>query len=134
MNRTLPIALLTMLAGSLIIALPDTGPRLFSFSAEHGPSLTDTIGIVVVLGGFALIPLRLVQRRSALTAALTASPGRLALFAFVLGTGLGLLVASVFSDFWWWWLVGALLQLGCWVALVIAADKRVGQSRSEGPR
>lgn len=125
MKRMLPIALLTMLAGSVIIALPDTGPRLFSFSAEHGPSLTDAVGIVVLLGGFALIPLRLVRRRAAVAAALVASPSRLAALAFVFGTGLGLLVASVFSDFWWWWLIGGLLQVGCWIALVVVADRGV---------
>jgi hypothetical protein len=124
MKRTLPVSLLIMLAGSLIIALPDTGPRLYSFSTEHGPSLTDAAGIAVLLSGFSLIPIRLVRRRAAVGAKLMANPVWLAVLAFVFGTGLGLIVASVFSDFWWWWLIGGLLQVGCWIALVGLADGR----------
>ena len=39
-----------ILAGScVLVALPDSGERLFSINKDHGPSLTDTIGIIILL-------------------------------------------------------------------------------------
>jgi hypothetical protein len=35
--------------GVVIVALPDTGPRIVSFSEAHGPSLLDGIGSILVI-------------------------------------------------------------------------------------
>ena len=36
--------------GLVTILLPDTGPRLFSLSEAHGPSLIDSVGVLLLLG------------------------------------------------------------------------------------
>lgn len=49
-----------------IIALPDLGPRLFSLSPGHGPSLLDLIGIVALVAGWAVLDVATWQRRRSL--------------------------------------------------------------------
>jgi len=48
MKRSFWISLLVLLAGIVLIALPDTDQRLFSLNSHHGPSLPDAIGVVLV--------------------------------------------------------------------------------------
>lgn len=117
-------ALLTGI-GAVLIALPDTGPRLFAFSGEHGPGLVDGMGIVALLAGFGVLLVAIVRRRGKIARSLGAQPWRLAVLAFMAGTGTGMLLAGVFTDFWWWWLVGATLVQVFWMALfVLAIDDR----------
>ena len=107
--------------GAVLIALPDTGPRLFAFSGEHGPGLVDGLGIVALLGGFAILLAAIVRRRALIGRRLSAQPLRLAVLAFMAGTGTGLTLAGVFTDFWWWWLVGMTLMQIFWIALLVIA-------------
>lgn len=111
--------------GAVLIALPDTGPRLVEFSGEHGPGLVDGFGIVALLAGFLVLLAAIVRRRKAVGRRLAAQPWRLAVLAFMAGTGTGMLLAGVFTDFWWWWLVGMTLTQVFWVALfMLAVDDR----------
>jgi hypothetical protein len=103
-------------AGVGIVALPDSGPRLFSLSVEHGPSLVDTPGIVLVVAGW-LALLASAPRAEALQW-LREHRGCV---GFAAGGGTGLLVASVVSGFGWWWLVGAALLAGVQVAAFAGA-------------
>lgn len=117
--------------GAVLISLPDTGPRLFAFSGEHGPGLVDGLGIMGLLAGFVVLLVAIVRRRTAIGRKLVAQPLRLAALAFMAGTGTGLLLAGVFTDFWWWWLIGMTLVQIFWMALFVLA---VADSGSTGMR
>lgn len=41
--------------GLVILVIPDTGPRLFSISREHGPSTLDLVGIAILIGGWLIL-------------------------------------------------------------------------------
>ncbi|MQA87436.1 MAG: hypothetical protein GEV03_23115 [Streptosporangiales bacterium] len=90
--------------GVAVIALPDSGPRLVSISAAHGPSLQDTLGIVALLAG-AGAPWWFIWRGRGRLADTTG--GTQVALAFTAGLGLGLLLASVAADFGAWWAIGA---------------------------
>ena len=111
------------LAGSVLIALPDTGPALVTMSGEHAPGLVDSAGALLVLAGFGVLLSVIVRRRQTVISYLSMRPGRLAAVTFLGGTGLGLTLAGVFTDFWWWWLIGALLMQACWLALWALASQ-----------
>lgn len=57
-----------------------------------------------------------------------ASPVAYGAMAFIAGLGVGLLIASAFSDFFWWWLVGAALVGGVTLGMVLlaASDEKQG--------
>jgi hypothetical protein len=90
--------------GVALIALPDTGPRLLTFSGAHGPGLLDTVGVVLLLVGTAFLWRHLWLRRAAFT---PLHP----LWTFIAGLGAGLVIASVLGDFGAWWAVGAAVLL-----------------------
>lgn len=105
MRRALLAWLSLSLVGALLIARPDTGPRLISFSAAHGPSALDAAGIMIALAGYAWFLLAAWGARHPIAAMLHGLRG--AAVAFALGLGAGLVVASVASDFAGWWAMGA---------------------------
>jgi hypothetical protein len=117
--RVWPLALWLVLTGvgATLIALPDTDDRLITFSGEHGPSLLDSIGAIVLLIAFGLLLAGILRGRAAIAERLRSRPPQLAGLAFLGGLGLGMLIAGVFTDFWWWWLVGAGLMQMLWFAL-----------------
>jgi nitrate reductase gamma subunit len=123
-QRAIPWSLAIWLAssavGGLVIALPDTGPRLFSLSEAHGPSLVDGAGIAIVLGGYAWF-LRTLVRHRATAKHLPTSHATLLGLAF--GLGLGLVIASVASDFGQWWAVGAFLAFAAQVILALLVQR-----------
>lgn len=49
MKRSFWICCCCILAGCLLLAIPDADERLFSFNPEHGPSLADLTGIVILV-------------------------------------------------------------------------------------
>lgn len=53
MRRVLLIGLPLIVGGVIVVALPDSGPRLFSLSRRHGPSFVDASGIALLLAGVA---------------------------------------------------------------------------------
>jgi hypothetical protein len=77
------------------------GLVLVPISLGHGLSLVDSVALVPLLAGTGLLLGGLWQRRQRLDAALTRRPWSARAGAFVIGLGLGLLVASVFAFFWW---------------------------------
>ena len=96
---------LCSLVGVILIALPDRGARLFSFSPAHGPSLVDGIGVIILAAGWAVPLLEIWKARALLEARASRRGSRLAWF--MTGVGAGLLVASVFGQFEGWWAIGA---------------------------
>ncbi|MEU2615348.1 hypothetical protein ABZ570_27795 [Micromonospora sp. NPDC007271] len=69
-RSSVPRRILVWLVGSaavgLLIALPDSGPRLFSFSRTHGPSLVDLLGMVVAVVAWLPVVWLIWRHRSAL--------------------------------------------------------------------
>ena len=97
------------------------GPVLVPISEGHGLSRVDSVALVPLLAGTALLTGGLWQRRQALDAALTRRAWLARAGVFTAGLGLGLLVASVFSFFWWWAIGAALLSAAVLAAAVVAA-------------
>ena len=107
--------------GAAIIALPDRGPRLVSFSRAHGPGVVDAVGIVVMLAGWAVFLVVLWRRRDRLARRMTT--GRGLVVAFAIGLGLGLAIASAGVDYPYWWAIGAMLLVGVQLVLGYLAGR-----------
>jgi hypothetical protein len=65
-GRRLAIWLVGSAVGVGILAWPDTGPRVVSFSEDHGPSFVDAIGILVLVAAWLPLASLLWTRRSLL--------------------------------------------------------------------
>jgi hypothetical protein len=98
------IGCILMILGAIIISLPDNDQRLFSISHEHGPSLIDFIGILIILLGYFLIIIRIWRHKKNLRKYFETKVFRILLF--ISGLGTGLLIASVAGDFKQWWIIG----------------------------
>lgn len=96
-----------------IIALPDLGPRLFSLSPGHGPSLLDLIGIVALVAGWAVLDVATWQRRRRLPLTL----GTWAVIAVVGAVAAGIVLWSVLGDRGNWWVVGAIVLAALQLAM-----------------
>lgn len=92
--------------GVVTISLPDNDDsRLFSFSASHGPSLVDGIGIVTLLLGWLLLITPIWKKRKVISSISGTSIMNSGLFLGGISTGL--VIASVMSDIEYWWAIGA---------------------------
>ncbi len=92
--------------GAAIVALPDTGPRIFSLSQDHGPSAPDLLGVVIILATWLPVPVLLCSRHRPFRGA----AGRLALALVVLG--LAALAVTIRFDLGAWYLVPVALLVG----------------------
>jgi hypothetical protein len=101
--------------GAAVVALPDRGPRVVSFSRAHGPGVVDAVGIAVMLTGWVVFLVALWRRRQRI--ALRANTPRGLAVAFVLGLGAGLVVASVAADVSYWWVIGVACLVGAQLAM-----------------
>ncbi|TJY40847.1 hypothetical protein E5161_17060 [Cohnella pontilimi] len=104
MELQLIIGFILMILGAIIISCPDNNQRLFSISHEHGPSLLDFIGILILLFGYFFIIIRIWKYQKNLRKYFETKIFRILLFMSGLGTGL--LIASVAGDFKQWWIIG----------------------------
>ena len=107
--------------GVAIVALPDDGPRIVSFSEAHGPSALDALGIGFLLVGWAAFVAALWRRRERVAA--RAGTGWALGGPFALGLGAGLVIASAASDYPHWWVVGASVLLVVQVLAAYAAAR-----------
>ena len=106
MNKVVVIVSLILL-GIFIVALPDSDIRLFSISKDHGPSLQDSIGLIILLFGYLWFIKLLWNRREKVFKYKNSTIFNLSLF--LSGTGLGLVIASVLNDFGYWWIYGVVM-------------------------
>jgi hypothetical protein len=97
------------------------GPVLVPISPGHALSVLDSIALVPLLIGAALLYGGLWQRRRRLIEAVHLSPGMGSVGIFIAGLGLGFLLASAFSSFFWWWAIGAVLFLAMMIVTLIVA-------------
>jgi len=88
------------LVGAVLMALPDNNDRVLTFTEDHGPALVDTVGMLLVVAGFAayVAALVLARRRVRRADALVALVGYLG--------GTALTAWSVSTDTGWWWALG----------------------------
>ncbi len=91
------------LLGVAVIALPDTGPRVVTFSETHGPSALDAVGVVLLLAAWVPVPVVLVRRRRLVRPAVWRAAAGATLLA---GAAL---VFAIRSDLPWWWVPGIAL-------------------------
>ena len=94
-----------------IFALPARleGPVLVRISALHAISVVDALAVGLLLGASTLSYAGLWRGRLRLLAIVHRYPGRSLVVGVAAGAGLGLLLASAFSDFAEWWAIGAVL-------------------------
>ena len=104
-----PLGLTALALGLLAVPRGLEGPVLLPISPGHALALLDTVAVVPLLAGTSWLYAGLWQRRGRLTQRLCAAPASSSLGLLVAGFGLGLLLASVLSQFFWWWAVGAVL-------------------------
>lgn len=126
-----PLGCLALMAvGLAVLAVPTRleGPSLLVISAGHALSLVDVVGILPLLAGASWLHSGLWSRRAVLKAWLRERPAVAGGYLFAAGLGLGLLLASAFSDFFWWWAIGALLFGVMHVPLVTAALRQQNHS------
>jgi hypothetical protein len=91
--------------GLVTISVPDTGPRLFSLSEAHGPSLVDSMGVLFLVAGWAVLDIATWRRRRLRSLRREA----LLLMATVGTAAVALVLWSVLGDHGAWWIVGAVL-------------------------
>jgi hypothetical protein len=92
-------------SGARDYLLPDTGPRLFSLSEAHGPSLIDSVGVLLLLAGWAVLDIAAWRRRRGLSLRREV----LLLMATAGIAAVALVLWSVLGDRGAWWIVGAVL-------------------------
>jgi hypothetical protein len=109
MNKTL-LLLLVISIGIVIVALPDSDARLFSISKEHGPSLQDAVGLILILLPYVILLMHAWRQREKVLKHKNSKWFKTSLFLF--GLGSGLLIASVLSDYSYWWVYGIILLVG----------------------
>lgn len=107
--------------GVLLIAAPDSGPRVLSFSGAHGPGVVDLAGVVAACVGNAAPWWYIARHRARVAALPTAARGVL---WFTAGVGTGLVIASVFADFAAWWAVGTAAIVALQVTMFAVVCRR----------
>jgi hypothetical protein len=115
-GRGLAVWVTLSLAGLAVIALPDDGRRLVSFSEGHGPSAVDVAGIIVLVLGWLAFVAPLWTARSAIE-------HRGALIVLV-AVGAPLVVWSVATDSGAWWVLGVVLLSCAQIAAGLTAMRR----------
>ncbi len=105
--------------GGLVVALPDSGERVFSFSETHGPSPLDLVGMAVLVGSWLPVAVLLPSLwRTARRA--------VAWVAGVLGVlGVVALIVTIGADVGWWWLAAVAMLVVAQLVLVLAGWRAV---------
>jgi hypothetical protein len=94
---------LLSVTGFVIVLIPDASPRLFSLSEEHGPSLLDGVGVLLLVSGWAILDVATWRRRHTLHV----RRGALLLTVVAAAAAAGLVLWSVLGDHGAWWAAGA---------------------------
>jgi cation transport ATPase len=111
-------------SGLGLVLMPDTGPRLFSLSGEHGPSLVDGVGVLLLVAGWAILDTATWRRRYGLRV------GREVLVLTAVGgaTASGLVLWSVLGDHGAWWVAGATVLAAIQLSAAVMATSRRGDA------
>lgn len=122
MHKSFWIVVLLLIAGIIIVLLPDADKRIFSFNKEHGPSLQDTIGLFLIMIGWIWIVLRIISNRNQLVIRLGIVKLRLMAILIIIGGALisaGIL--SALNSLLW---TGVAISALAYVFLMIPAFRK----------
>ena len=124
--RSLRWAFALLLSALVLFALPAhvEGPVLLRVGPGHAIAVLDAVAVIPLVASSSLFFWGLWRQRVLLTVLVRRHPGRSTTLAFLLGLGFGLLVASVFSDFFWWWAIGAVLFGGLLVVVCVKVGSK----------
>ena len=120
LNWTLWLSLTA--GGVVVMALPDSGPRLFSISEAHGPSALDAVGIALVLVASSMLLRRIWSGRARLRS-------RSAPLAAALLAGAALTAWSILGDHGAWWVAGVALLAGVQLLAAVLAERPADEGR-----
>jgi len=122
MHKSFWFVLLLLIIGIVIVMLPDSDKRLFSFNKDHGPSLQDTIGLSLIIVGWIWIVLRIIRKRYSLVVRLGIL--KLRLMALLIVVGGALIAAGILSELNNLLWIGIALSAFAYVFLMIPAFRK----------
>ena len=100
--------------GGLVVALPDSGERVFSFSETHGPSPIDLVGMAVLVGSWLPVAVLLPSLWRTARRGVAWAAGVLAVL------GVAALIVTIGADVGWWWLAAVAMLVVAQLVLVLA--------------
>ena len=122
MHKSFWVVLLLLISGIVIVLLPDSDNRLFSFNRDHGPSLQDTIGLSLIIVGWIWIVFRIIRNRIQLVVRLGIF--KLRLMALIILAGGALIAAGILSELNNLLWTGIALSAFAYVFLMIPAFRK----------
>lgn len=122
MHKSFWVVLVLLVGGVVIVLLPDSDSRLFSFNKEHGPSLQDMIGLCLIIVGWLWIVLRIIRNRSQLFVRLGLF--KLRMMALIIVLGGALIAAGILSELNNLLWTGIALSVFAYVYLMIPAFRK----------
>ena len=128
--RRLWLWLVGSAVGVAVLAVPDTGPRVFSFSEAHGPSVVDVVGILVLVGVWLPVAALIWSGRRALGR-------RGCLPAVMAAAGVAMLVVTIALDLGPAWVAAVAILLGAQVLVlraVLVAPNEAGEASANDAR
>ena len=113
--------MITFLLGVFIVALPDSGPPLFTIGGGHAPAPVDVVGLVLVIAPWAYMMFYALRKwRRVLT-----KLGRHVAAGTLMLAVMGLVVTAVFlseeGPAWW---IGAIIAFGGQLTWIGAAFRK----------
>ena len=107
--------------GAAIVALPDSGERVFSLSRTHGPSPLDMLGVAILVASWLPVAVAL----PSLWRASGDVPARLSATLAVVGApGLAITIATDMGPLW---LIAAGMLVAAQLIVIANGWRRVGQ-------
>lgn len=114
-----PVILLIFSILMFLIPKSFEGPEIFSFGSYQGLSVLNTMALIPLLFSVYWIQRGLWRRRIHLFNRVTLYPGAGSLIVFLMGLGLGMLIAAGFKDFQYWWAIGGILFIFVLIVVVL---------------
>ena len=122
MHKSFWVVLLILIVGIVIVVLPDSDSRIFNLNKDHGPSVQDTIGLILIISGWLWVVLRIINNRRLLFIRLGMVILRALALLVVIGGGL--IVIGILSEsngsLW----TGIALSILAYVSLMIPAFRK----------
>ena len=121
MNWRVLLWIVGSVVGAAIVALPDSGERVFSLSGTHGPSTLDLLGVTVLVGSWlpiAVVLPSLWRAAGDVLARLSAA------LAVVGAAGLAITIAA---DMGWVWLIAVAILVAAQVIVIANGWRLAGQ-------
>lgn len=106
--------------GIALVALPDTGPRIVSFSQAHGPSILDAAGSLLAIAGWACLEAAIWRRRERLRELPWETR---ALAGGLIVAGVAILIPTIAFSLGAWWVLGVAVLVSVQLAAAIVVSR-----------